>query len=238
MDKIIKDKKYLEVTYSKGIAPKNDYPFLLSKWIDRKIFKGPGKLLDLGCGRGDYLESFSHLGYKVSGADISPNIKLLGLEYEVEKVDLENSITPYKKESFDYVFSKSVVEHMHNPSNLLDIAHESLKPGGKVLIMTPSWEHTYWGPFYIDHTHVTPFTAASLHNLLEMLGYKNIEVKYFYQLPILWKFPFLKPLYKLFSKLPLPYRPYQKAPWPNGLNKTIRFSKEVMLMATATKPSN
>ena len=31
-------------------------------------------------------------------------------------------------------------------------------------MLTPSWRHTYWGPFFIDSTHVTPFTEASLHD--------------------------------------------------------------------------
>ena len=63
MDKIIKNKNYLGVTYSEKIAPKGKYPFLLSEWLLKKIFKEPGEILDLGCGRGDYLEAFNDLGF-------------------------------------------------------------------------------------------------------------------------------------------------------------------------------
>ncbi len=236
MDKIIKNKNYLNVTYSEEIAPKGEYPLLLSKWLLKKVYKTPGQILDLGCGRGDYLDAFDSLGFNVRGADISPNVSELKSDFFVQKINFEKDTIPFNKDRFDYVFSKSVIEHMENPSNLLDIAYDGLKPGGTAVIMTPSWEYTYWGPFYIDHTHITPFTAASLKNLLEMVGFENVEVKYFYQLPFLWKYPIFKPLIKLFAKIPLPYRPFKKAPWPGGLNKTIRFSKEVMLLATATKP--
>ena len=103
--------------------------------------------------------------------------------------------------------------------------------------MTPSWSHTYWGPFYIDYTHVTPFTAYSLKSALEMAGFKKVTVKYFYQLPVLWKYPWLTLFVKLFAKLPIPYAPYNEVPWSvsNPFNKLVRFSKEAMLLAVAEK---
>lgn len=104
------------------------------------------------------------------------------------------------------------------------------------MIMTPSWEHTYWGPFYIDHTHVTPFTAPSLADALTIAGFEPVETSHFYQLPFLWRFPFLKPIAWTIAALPLPYRPYRPARWPDGMNKLIRFSKEVMLLAVGRKP--
>ena len=61
--------------------------------------------------------------------------------------------------------------------------------------------------------------------------------KQFIQLPIVWKYPFLKPGVKLFSKLPLRYRPMYDTKLPLLLNNLIRFSKEVMLLAVAYKPS-
>ena len=129
------------------------------------------------------------------------------------------------------------MEHLHKPSLYLSAIHHSLETGGKAVIMTPSWEHTYWGPFYIDHTHVTPFTAKSLESALEMAGFKKVTVRYFYQLPLLWQYPWLRIIAKLIAKLPIPYSPYNNVPWKvsNRLNKLIRFSKEVMLIATVEK---
>jgi SAM-dependent methyltransferase len=142
---------------------------------------------------------------------------------------------PFEPGSFDFVFSKSVVEHLHHPVRLLAKALEALKPGGIAVIMTPSWAHTYWGPFYIDHTHVTPFTGPSLLDAMTLAGFASVEVSHFYQLPFLWRYPFLKPLSWAIASLPLPYRPYKAAPWPEGFNKLIRFSKEVMLLAVGRR---
>jgi SAM-dependent methyltransferase len=162
--------------------------------------------------------------------DISPSIEDLS-GYTVERMNFEKDELPFPKESFDFVFSKSVIEHLHEPHYFLKGIYDSLKSEGKAVVMTPSWAHTYWGPFYIDNT------LFSLKSALEMEGFKNVKVMYFYQLPFLWRFPWLKIFVKLFAKLPLPYSPYNDVPWltSNQINKLIRFSKEVMLLAVVEK---
>ena len=233
---ILNKDKYLEHTYSNEIAPPSSYPDLLAKWLLDNVFKKVGKFADFGCGRGDYLEAFSDLGFEVCGFDISPAAKKMS-DYDVRQVDFENDPCPYTEEKYDFVFSKSVIEHLREPSLYLSSMLKSLNDGGKVVIMVPSWSHTYWGPFYIDHTHVTPYTRHSLKSAMEMSGFKNVKVIYFYQLPFLWKFPWLKILVKMVAKLPIPYSPYSNVPWKTSrwLNKLVRFSKEVMLLAIAEK---
>jgi len=229
---------YLDVTYSPTRAPYGKYPYLLAQWLLEHAYKKPGRLLDLGCGRGEHLAAFAQLGFDVAGVDISPRAVELAEGYQVKVADLERDSLPFPVNSFDFVFSKSVIEHMRYPTGLLSSALEALRPGGTAVIMTPSWAHTYWGPFYIDHTHVTPFTAPSLADAFALVGFENVKASHFYQLPFLWRYPFLKPVVWTMAALPLPYRPYQSAPWPDGLNKMLRFSKEVMLLAIGKKPSN
>ena len=105
--------------------------------------------------------------------------------------------------------------------------------------MTPSWVHHSWGPFYLDHTHRTPFTLQSLRDLGSLAGFENVKVEYFYQLPIVWKYSFLKTIAKLVSFLKIPYLPMYEGltsiKWPNNLNKFFRFSNEVMLIAICKK---
>ena len=227
--------RYLEVTYSPERAPKGAYPHLLAARLLETVYKKPGRLLDLGCGRGDHLEAFAGLGFEVAGVDISAGAPELSRVATVKVADLEKDPLPFPAASFDFVFSKSVIEHMRHPSQLLAKAVEALKPGGIAVIMTPSWAHTYWGPFYIDYTHVTPFTAPALSDAMTIAGFESIAVSHFYQLPFLWRYPFLKPLSRLIAALPLSYRPYKPAHWPEGLNKLIRFSKEVMLLGVGRK---
>ena len=233
---ILKDSKYLKHTYSEEIAPKGSYPDLLSKWLLDNVYNKVGKILDFGCGRGDYLDSFKLLSFESCGVDISPSIDDLS-EHTIKRMDMECEELPFEAGEFDFVFSKSVIEHLNDPHFFLKGVHDALKPGGKAVIMTPSWSHTYWGPFYIDHTHVSPYTKFSLKTVLEMSGFKNVKVVYFYQLPFLWKHTWLVPFAQLFAKLPIPYSPYNDVPWKtsNWLNKLVRFSKEAMLLAVVEK---
>jgi len=91
--------------------------------------------------------------------------------------------------------------------------------------MTPAWEYCYQN-FYNCHTHYTPFTKESLTNILLMHGYKNVKVSYFYQLPVVWKYPGMKHVCKLINFLKIPY---------NNNTKFLRFSREVMLLAEGEK---
>lgn len=233
----LKSNDYLKVTYSEERAPYGEYPLLFAKHLIEKYYKNPGKILDLGCGRGDYLKTFRDLGLESYGTDISHEAPNYAEGIPVVVSDLENDDLPYQEVEFDFIFSKSVIEHMQDPMRLLTYSHQRLKQGGTAVILTPSWEHNYKGAFYIDHTHVTPFTRASLEDALKIAGYKNVRVCYFYQLPILWKFPWLRVFSKLISCLPIPYNPLNEVPWSvsNKLNKYVRFSKEVMLLAVAEK---
>lgn len=228
-------RNYLDITYAPTRAPYGDYPYLLAKWLLGNVYKKPGRLLDFGCGRGEHLTAFSNLGFDVAGVDVSGRAKELAENFRVEVIDPTSDSFPFLPNSFDFVFSKSVVEHMHEPTQLLSKAFQVLHPGGIAVIMTPSWAHTYWGPFYIDHTHVTPFTLPSLSDALAIVGFESVSSSYFYQLPFLWRYPFLKPIVWALAALPIPYRPYQSAPWPDGLNKLVRFSKEVMLLGIGKK---
>ena len=106
---------YLEVTYSASRAPKGSYPHLLGKWLLDSVYGKPGRLLDLGCGRGDHLDVFARLGFDVAGVDVSPAAPELAGNYRVEVADMESDPLPFAPGSFDFVFSKSVVEHMNHP---------------------------------------------------------------------------------------------------------------------------
>jgi SAM-dependent methyltransferase len=232
------DGNYLEVTYSQERAPAGAYPDQLAAHIAATAFGRTGRLLDIGCGRGDFLAAFARQGYEVCGVDISPSAPALCKGFHVETVDLESpSGAACAGGGFDFVFSKSVIEHLREPMHLVRAAYEALVPGGVCVLMTPSWRHNAWGPFYVDHTHVSPFTGVSLADAMDMAGFHQVAVRDFRQLPGLWKRPWLTPASRLLALLPLPYRPFfPAAPWPDALNKVIRFSKEVMLFGVGRKP--
>ncbi len=225
------NQKYIEITYKEK---KSDYPIKFCQHlIDLyKIPKG-SKILDIGCGDGSFSEAFEKLGMTVTGIDISEasNGKIIS---KVIKHDLTNKPYPIFSDTFDYVFSKSVVEHLREPNILIDEAYRVLKSGGVFLCLAPSWKHSYKESFYIDHTHVTPFTRHSLETACELSGFES-DCNYLYQLPLLWKYPCLHIGRRLLNVLSLPYRPFSKVKWSDKINKMVRFSKEAMLICKAIK---
>lgn len=231
----LEKKEYIQVSYDEKKLPRTSYPLALANHLVSKFLKKPGTILDVGCGRGEYLEAFQALGFKIAGVDLSPSVETLQSNFDVKKCDFENEKLPYKDGSFDFIFSKSVIEHLHYPEMMLDECYRVLRPGGIAIIMCPSWIHTYWGPFYIDHTHVTPFTRPSLEQVLSLAGFQQIEVEHFIQLPLVWKIPGLRYLCDFLALLPLPFAPLYKINLPNSINKIIRFSNEKMLLAVARK---
>ena len=235
----LKSDRYLKIVYSDERRPKSDYNFKLARYLTNRHFCGSGRLLDIGCGRGDMLRGFASAGHQVSGVDISPDVAEYCEPFDAKVVDLEGDSAPYPKNSFDFVFSKSVIEHVRDPMQLLETAYELLVPGGIAVIMTPSWLHHAWGPFYLDYTHVTPFTAPSLSDAMQFADFEDVAVSHFRQLPFLWSYPWLHLPIWAFSKLPLPYEPmYQMLfDWPRAFNNLIRFSKEAMLLGVGRKPN-
>ena len=226
---------YLEVTYSEARLPKSDYPARLVRRLYETAYRKPGRLLDVGCGRGEFLQRFADLGFNCIGVDSAESASSFAPGCDVRVLNLDRDPFPFPDESFDFVFSKSVVEHLRNPEAVLAECRRVLKPGGIAVVMTPSWRHQ-WRIFFEDLGHIRPFGAGALADGLTLAGFKDVRVEYFHQLPSLWAFPPLKVLAKATALLPLPYQPWDPACWPEALNKWIRFSKEIMLLGVATKP--
>mgnify|MGYP003112663337 CR=1 FL=1 len=224
----IYNKKYIDITYKEK---KSDYPVKFCNELFSK-YKKDSKILDIGCGNGDFTVELINMGFDVHGIDINESNSL---QDRFKKVDLQNEPYPYEDESFDIVFTKSVIEHLREPDFLVDEAYRLLKPNGVFICLTPSWKHSYKEQFYIDHTHVTPFTRHSLETICELSGFKS-KCAYFYQLPLLWKYPILGAFRWMLNLFNLPYKPFSEYDlWSINLNKIIRFSREAMLLCIATK---
>ncbi|MBU1086372.1 MAG: class I SAM-dependent methyltransferase [Candidatus Omnitrophica bacterium] len=220
---------YISLVYSEENKPFTEYPDLLTKYLVARyeLIKG-NKILDLGCGRGEFLRGFIRSGLNGHGVDESLAAQSICPEAEIVKSDLEKQALPYTDNSFDIIFSKSVLEHFYYPEKLVKEIYRILKPGGIVITMTPDWQSIY-KIFYNDYTHRRPFTVVSLQTIFNVNGFNDVKVEKFRQLPFLWKMPGLKLLSEIISFVT-----------PNSLSshsKLVRFSKEVMLLCSAVKPT-
>ena len=188
---------YIEVVYNDQDRPKTNYPDKLANYLFTKYnLKSNQKILEPGCGRGEFLNGFKKMGMKAYGCDMSPMAGKQLQNIEVLISDIESEPLPYDDNFFDVVYSKSLLEHLYKPENYLSEVKRVLKPGGKILTLVPDWESNY-KIYFDDFTHRTPFTIVSLEDIYKILNFKNINVVKFRQLPIVWRFPILN----LFAKL-------------------------------------
>ena len=178
---------YLDIVYNKEDRPLTEYPNKLTKHLF-EIFnlKKDQKIIDIGCGRGEFTNGFILCGMKGYAVDQSLTANNYFPKINLKQCNLETENIPFDDSSFDVVFSKSLVEHFYYPEKIFKELRRILKPGGRIITMTPDWDFNYIS-FYEDFTHRTPFTKTSLKDIQLISGFKNVEVFRFKQLPVLWE---------------------------------------------------
>lgn len=221
-------KDYTSVVYGEERAPVTEYPSKLVAYLrDRFDLKTGNHLLEIGCGRGDFLSAFHRTGLKCSGIDIQKSSVELLPNLNIKQCDVCKEPLPFDKETFDIVYHKSLIEHLYDPSHLMNETCRVLKKGGKLIILTPDWQ-SQMKNFYEDFTHCRPYTTLAMKDLLNMWGFKNVVSEKFYQLPFLWEYPFLSILSKILGV----FLSVNSARWltqKTGI-KHFRWSVELMIL--------
>ncbi len=228
---------YLKTNYFNDEYSPKKYPQKFCDYLSGKYFNkaaGASKtLLDIGSGKGNHLVGFVRNGFLVKGIDKRKDCLEVLPDADIRECDLERDTFPFEDNYFDCVFSKSVMEHVHNTENIVRETFRVLKPGGISVQLTPDWATDY-KHFWDDPTHVKPFTKKGFLKAFVFEGFEDVKCEGFYQLPFLWKYPRLTFVTRIISLLPDSFK------WKDQdekiQNVLIRHSKERMLLATARKP--
>ena len=219
-------KNYLSVVYDDKSHPYTEYPKQLCAYLFQSFGLKKGmRMLEPGCGRGEFLNNFKELGLDVVGLDISPEVVNFENGLDVKICDVENEKLPFENDTFDVIYSKSFIEHLYYPEKFIKEAQRVLKPGGLLISLTPDWE-TEYKVFFDDYTHRTPFTSISLNDFYNIHGFIETKVHKFRQLPIIWRYPVLNNICKIFS----PFIPIRTE------IKFLKWSKRVMLIGSGKRP--
>ncbi len=148
-----------------------------------KPIRGKSKLLEVGFGRGTFLEKASSCGWIVFGVDTDEQVIAAALQrgFNVSRGGIEvfNDLS----EEFDAIVMNHVIEHVHNPITVLERCYRLLRPGGSLYIETPninSIGHRYFGSEWRDldpPRHLVLFTPNSLRYALEAAGFSCVAWK-------------------------------------------------------------
>ena len=222
---------YLETIYNVKNRPLTDYPKKLIIYLIKRFkLEKNQKVLELGCGRGEFLNEFVNNGLEGHGIDLSDYCNQFFPNLNFKKVDMASEKLPYEDNFFDIIYSKSIIEHFYYPEKVFQEAHRVLKPGGIIITLTPEWQYIYKS-FYEDYTHRVPFTKISLKDIHVMSNFKSVSVESFKQLPILFEKNLFYYFFNFLSFLTRVCMP----DYFRMKNKWIRFSKEIMLLSVAKK---
>lgn len=141
------------------------------------------KILDVGCGTGNFSIKLAELGCEVVGIDVSQNmldeannkIKGKGLDIEFYKMDVNKM--EFTDESFDGIYSMTSFEFLANPHNAYDDMHRVLKSNGHLLIGTINRE-SRWGEYYLSKSlqKDSIYKHAKFKTLEEMKSYNPNEI--------------------------------------------------------------
>jgi 2-polyprenyl-3-methyl-5-hydroxy-6-metoxy-1,4-benzoquinol methylase len=146
-------------------------------------FSGRQNVLDIGCGRGEFLEAMRDAGVPALGIDLSEESVAIchakGLDASV--ADLFVYLNELPEASLDGIFCSQVVEHLapERLPEMIKLCASRLSRGGVIAIETPNPEclAIFATHFYLDPTHTRPVPAALLAFYMEEFGVGRIETR-------------------------------------------------------------
>lgn len=139
-------------------------------------------ILDIGCGRGEWLELLRDGGYVARGLDINQlmldQCKTGGLD--VIEADALTYLKSQPDASLGAVTGFHLIEHLPFPVliNLIEESVRVLQPGGVVIFETPNPQNALVGThnFYIDPSHLKPLPSVLVKFILEHSGLQQVEI--------------------------------------------------------------
>ena len=138
----------------------------------------PGDLLDLGCGRGEFLAAAAEAGHRVLGLDHDQAMLAEARELPVRQADALDFLqsTP---DRYDVITAYHVIEHLavRDAEAMIRLAADRLRPGGRLIIATPNpgslptIAHEFWR----DPTHVRPYDRELIEFLTTGAGLQTVS---------------------------------------------------------------
>ncbi len=153
----------------------------------RKMFLGaerPGRLLEIGCGGGRFLNRMRKAGWNVEGTEFDPKAAdRVAARYGIRVACGTLADQRYAADSFDAVAMSQVIEHVHDPQALLQECRRVLAPRGKLVVTTPnsrSLAHAMYGRCWRGlepPRHMQIFSPTALARCARNAGFLDLRLQ-------------------------------------------------------------
>jgi SAM-dependent methyltransferase len=143
----------------------------------------PGRVLEVGCGDGAFLAAAARKGWESIGLDfdaaaVAQASRLPGVTADVGELNGKE----YPGSSFDAIVMSNVIEHLANPGETLAECRRLLRPGGRLVIITPNFEslgrklfkHNWRGLEPPRHLYL--YAGNSLRSLCRQAGFLDMQI--------------------------------------------------------------
>jgi SAM-dependent methyltransferase len=143
-----------------------------------------GDVLDVGCGRGEFIELLAGSGIPARGIDLNHEMaeSCRGRGLDVVQADAVGYLAGLPDASLGGIFAAQVVEHLDPPYLLrfLDLAFEKLQPGGTLLLETlnPACWTAFFESYIRDITHRWPLHPETLRYLVTASGFTRADIEF------------------------------------------------------------
>jgi len=151
-------------------------------------FENCYRVLDIGCGRGEFLEILMEHNIGGIGVDIDMDMVAYCRSHNLD-VHLSDAITyldTLENESLDGIFIDQVVEHLEPDYliRLLALCHKKMKSGYHIVVETVNpMSFVSFVNFYADITHKKPLHPETLQYLVSASGFQECKMKFFSPIP-------------------------------------------------------
>ena len=148
------------------------------------LFDGLSDVLDVGCGRGEFLDLLARAASRARGIDLNHEMaevcRARGLD--VTEADAVGYLSSLPDESLGGLFAAQVVEHLE-PAYLLrflDLAFQKLRPGGRIVLETlnPACWVAFFESYIRDITHGWPLHPETLKYLVVASGFTRADIEF------------------------------------------------------------
>lgn len=147
-------------------------------------FKKGGKVLDLGCGRGEFMELLEESGIESIGIDINQQMIDICREkgLNCHEGDILQKMAEFEDGALTGIFSSQVIEHLP-PAYLMrmvELAYFKLSPSGYIVLETinPTSVFSLVQIYFLDLSHQKPIHPQMIKFLLENTGFEDVEIQY------------------------------------------------------------